>query len=123
MRHSKGTEREARDAVLAFKLNETHGLEAFEIMGDIVNRAKRLHRIAERWCSEEMSDETSTRLTATEKGLEESIRNDALRLGLTVSFSGDPRGFVVKLHGPKGRHAWNTWGGESEGYGVGEPND
>ena len=37
-------------------------------------------------------------------------------IGTVPNFSGDPRGFVVKLHFPNG--ACNTWGGESSGFGV-----
>ncbi len=41
----------------------------------------------------------------------------ATRHGARADLSGDPRGYVVKLHLPSGR--WNTWGGQESGYGVG----
>jgi hypothetical protein len=37
-------------------------------------------------------------------------------LGIGVKFSGDPRGFCVKLMLKSGK--FNSWGGASEGYGV-----
>ena len=36
--------------------------------------------------------------------------------GVTADFSGDPRGYVVKLHLPSGKY--NTFGGLESGYGV-----
>lgn len=49
--------------------------------------------------------------------IEERVRALAAKNGATVNLSGDPRGYVVKLHLPSGRY--NTWGGPESGYGVG----
>ena len=37
--------------------------------------------------------------------------------GVTADFSGDPRGYVVKIHFPG--NEYNTWGGAESGYGIG----
>lgn len=47
-----------------------------------------------------------------------NISEIAKRFGLTVEFTGDPRGFCVKLHSPNG-DVYNTWGGPTSGYGIG----
>jgi hypothetical protein len=44
------------------------------------------------------------------------LRDRLTALGFSADFSGDPRGYVVKLHLPSG--AYNTWGGKESGYGV-----
>lgn len=84
-----------------------------------------LHTIAERQCSEEMSDAETARVEKREKLLESSITRIVTAYGGRVTFAGDPRGYVVKLHfEPKkgtpydGRKPANTWGGEEEGYGI-----
>jgi hypothetical protein len=50
----------------------------------------------------------------------ESVRKRVVEicgeLGIRPNFSGDPRGYTVKLHLPSGRY--NTWGGQEEGWGV-----
>jgi hypothetical protein len=54
-----------------------------------------------------------TKIETTIKNLIEQVH------GLRVEFSGDPRGFCVKLHLANGR-LYNTWGGSESGYGIGE---
>ncbi|MCZ8104006.1 MAG: hypothetical protein O9972_39695 [Burkholderiales bacterium] len=44
------------------------------------------------------------------------LQEIASRYGATVTISGDPRGYVVKLKLASGRH--NTWGGAADGWGV-----
>lgn len=80
----------------------------------IIRAAKVLSRIAENECN-----------GYSYKGMETRKRN-AMNListfaetnGLTCEFSGDPRGYVVKLHSNKPGF-YNTFGGRSAGYGIG----
>ena len=94
---------------------------AFEISESLVSKARSLGRIAERWCSEEMSDETSARVTKREERLEAEVRELCSEINVRPSFDGDPRGFAVKLHfGPDPvRQPGNTWGGCETGWGIG----
>lgn len=82
---------------------------------DLVRFAKAHGRIQEHACMDELSDAMKTE----EKNLEETIREIANRNGLRPNFSGDPRGFTVKLHPIKGESIGNTWGGDSMGWGIG----
>lgn len=129
----KTKERDRHIAALignGFLLSEIHSL---------LRKAKSLSGIAERQCSEEMSPEETARVEKREAFLERSIakivstRN--ARVGKTadevekliggeeglgrvsVTFDGDPRGYVVKLHLPDG--AYNTLGGRETGWGIG----
>lgn len=61
--------------------------------------------------------ETVPRIAVRADRIEDRIDEHARDRGATATFSGDPRGYVVKLHLPSGRH--NTWGGKEEGYGIG----
>lgn len=56
---------------------------------------------------------TMARIEASEKAL----RAWAKRHGVALRLGGDPRGFTVKVMMPR-TGAYNTWGGESEGFGV-----
>jgi len=101
------------------------GTDTWGDAGKLLRAARGLSRIAERQCSEEMSDESRALVEAREKGLEKSITALAAVYGAKVTFDGDPRGYVVKLHfEPKkgvpydGRKPANTWGGEESGYGI-----
>ncbi len=99
-----------------------NGFTAFEIEV-LIRHAKALHHIAERQCSEEMSDEEVTKVNKREANIEKqileivSIRNQRQGDRVAVGFDGDPRGYVVKLHLPDGRY--NTWGGKEVGWGIG----
>lgn len=124
MRHGKETIKEAnaliesmrRAGVPAFQ-TDVFGLLGRAEIQDMINKAKRHHTLQERYCSEEMSDETRERCEGKEKGLERDIREIAAKFGLTAHFDGDPRGFTVKLHAPK-QKVGNTWGGAETGYGI-----
>jgi hypothetical protein len=87
----------------------------------LVRAAKELGRIAERQCSEEMSEREAARVERRERKLETLVRVRCDKLRIHATFSGDPRGFVVKLHfgpDPK-RQPGNTWGGPETGWGIG----
>jgi hypothetical protein len=87
----------------------------------LVRAAKELNRIAERQCSEEMSEREAARVERREKRLEQIVNAHCAALGVRAEFSGDPRGYVVKLHfGPDpDRQPGNTWGGSETGWGIG----
>lgn len=82
--------------------------------------ARAYARIQERWCSEDMSGTPGLQasLEKKEKTLEEHIRKIAHELpGVQgVKFTGDPRGFCVRLLLTNGKY--NTWGGVEDGWGI-----
>jgi hypothetical protein len=53
-----------------------------------------------------------------EKNLETRIGDIATKYGLKAEFTGDPRGYVVKLH-TSDNSVHNTAGGSEAGYGIG----
>lgn len=61
----------------------------------------------------------------TEQRIENRVKAHCAALGIKVVFNGDPRGYPIKLHfGPRAGEAqqpFNTWGGASDGWGVGAP--
>lgn len=71
-------------------------------------KAKQYATIQERWCSEEMTDETTARLEKREANIEKWFITTLQPFGITPDFSGDPRGAVVKLKLPSGRT--DDWG-------------
>jgi len=81
----------------------------------LVRHAKALHRLYEHRCNRE--------LTLAEQGIEIRHERWVARLCATVEikakFNGDPRGFPVKLHFGGDDQPYNTWGGASEGWGIG----
>lgn len=68
---------------------------------DYVNRRQAEHAA---WCEKRSAQ------------LERRIAEVCAELGCSVSFSGDPRGYTVRLHLPSARG--NTWGGDTYGWGV-----
>ncbi len=75
----------------------------------LLTLAKRHARLQETACNRQVAENHDARCEAAIAALCETI-------GCTVQFSGDPRGYTVKLHLPSGRY--NTWGGFESGYGV-----
>jgi len=73
-------------------------------------------RIQESRCSEEMSERATARLERREAQIERRIGHLAAYIGCGVKFTGDPRGYCVRLILPDGRY--NTWGGAEDGWGV-----
>lgn len=80
---------------------------------NMVKLARQHHMIAEAECNGELSQWKLTR----RKTIERMITEIAKENGLTVTFSGDPRGFTVKLHSDK-PGLYNTFGGQESGYGI-----
>lgn len=87
----------------------------------LVRAAKALSHIAELQCSVEMSERTAALVELREKHLQSQVHHNCAAIGVTATFSGDPRGYVVKLHfGPDAkRQPGNTWGGTEVGWGIG----
>ncbi len=59
------------------------------------------------------------RMESRERNIEKRVTEIAQSIGLKATFDGDPRGYTVKLHAPKGNF-YNTWGGAETGYGIGD---
>jgi hypothetical protein len=85
------------------------------------------HRIQELRCNEPMTERQERRIDRLEGSIEARARAivDAFpplasgkRLGLT--FTGDPRGFTIRVVVPDAPHEGNTWGRGGE-FGVGAP--
>ena len=72
----------------------------------LVRAVRRYATIQERWCNEEMSDDTTARLERAEQRLQNRITTYAWALPdhdsgpWRVRFDGDPRGYVVTLVAP-----------------------
>lgn len=80
-----------------------------EIADRLITLGRRYHRIQERWCNEEMDDETTTRVEGRERGIEAEVREIVTKLGLQgVDLDGDPRGATIKLLCPDGYY--DDWG-------------
>lgn len=81
------------------------------ILDGMLRNAVSYQRLSELSCNQELT----TRQKSRARSLEAAIRAGAASLGLGVTFTGDPRGFVVKLQFPDG--ASNTCG--NDGWGIG----
>jgi len=91
--------RRVQDALLA-RVGWTNGISS--TTDQLVRAARRYSTIQERWCSEEMSEDTTARLEKRESALEERIASLVQDLPKhdgpwAVRFDGDPRGYVVTL--------------------------
>jgi len=75
--------------------------------------ARQHHSLKERDCNQGLN----LRELDTEARIEEEIRKLLKSYEIKVRFTGDPRGFTVKMYLPKTKR-WNTWGGKEEGYGI-----
>jgi len=121
MRFSDKTKLEAYEAQKAFDLWQFEQKDKdFDPLYDlctIVRLAKTYNLIQERACN----GQEGPRDEAREKSIERQVSGLAGRYGLAARFSGDPRGYCIKLcvTGKK-KPVYNTWGGASEGYGVGK---
>ena len=81
------------------------------ILDSLLRNARSYQRLSELSCNQELTKRENARALSLEK----TMREQAASLGLGITFSGDPRGFVVKLQFPDG--ASNTWG--QDGWGIG----
>ena len=104
---------------LAYKLNPAIGTtrKIAETCSLIARHEKTLQRIAETWCSVEMSEKEEERLTKREEQLERRVSDLVASLPETdsgpfgVTFQGDPRGCIVKLTAPEPwTSLYDDWG-------------
>ncbi len=86
----------------------------------LLRLAREYTRIQERWCNEDMSSRPGLedKVKAREAKLKQDIRALATQLPITkgVKFTGDPRGFCVRILRKDDRY--NTWGGVEDGWGI-----
>lgn len=101
MSTSKGRDLAAR---LAPAIGYTRAID--ETCSLIARHATSYERIQQRWCNDEMSDAETARVEAREARLERRIADLVADLPATddgpwsVTFEGDPRGYVVKITAP-----------------------
>jgi hypothetical protein len=79
----------------------------------ILRAATTLERIATAQCNRDLTRREERQDAAAERRVERICEKYP---GVTPDFSGDPRGYTLKLHLPNGQY--NTWGGAPVGYGV-----
>ena len=107
------------DRAFANELSEAAGhLITPSMIHDLRRFAKAYARIQMRWCNDNMSDMERARVEKREVSLEALIRDCAASIpGVkSVLFTGDTRGYTVRLMLESGR--FNTWGGAESGWGV-----
>mgnify|MGYP001572816579 CR=1 FL=1 len=75
---------------------------------DVIRAAHSLHSLAEVECN--------TGLSPRQEKRKEKLQALILELLPTAKFSGDPRGYCVKIGLKSGRY--NTWGGKECGWGI-----
>lgn len=63
-----------------------------------------------------LQDKWDARIERETARVERLITAICTPLGIVPDFTGDPRGYTVKLHLPSGSH--NTMGGRESGYGI-----
>jgi ribosomal protein S2 len=100
-----------QDAQLAGSMLNTSDIE------NLVDRLHRyettLHRIAEIWCSVELTEKQAARLEEKESRIEKKVQGIAELLRFKVHTQGDPRGGTIRFTLPSGRsNNWDqeTWG-------------
>lgn len=86
-----------------------------DTLKSLLKWARNHGKLQEIACSDELRYEWAEKRT---EQVEKTLTKLATKLNLGITFNGDPRGFTIKLHFPKTK-AWNTWGGEETGYGIG----
>jgi hypothetical protein len=84
---------------------------SFAMSFELLALARRLNRYNETECNYGLTDRQQKNVDRLEKRVREM-----LPASIGVTFNGDPRGYAVKLHFPS--KVYNTWGGESEGWGI-----
>lgn len=115
------TKTQERDAFVSM-LTEEVGSDAPELAEKLIRWGRQLCRIQERQCNGHQTwdgrwdEEAAKRDEKREEGIQARVTKALAPYGITPNFSGDPRGYTLKLILPSGK--WNTWGGEEEGYGV-----
>lgn len=98
-------------AVMLARASDTPTFQFLDSFRRLLSAARSYQRLAETACSRELTPREEIRV----KHLESRMTQHARELGCGVTFSGDPRGYVVKLQLPSG--ASNTLG--NDGWGIG----
>lgn len=98
-------------AVLLARASDTPTFQLLDSFRRLLRAARTYQRLAETACNRELTPRES----ASVERLEKRLTQHARELGCGVTFSGDPRGYVVKLQLPSG--ASNTLG--NDGWGIG----
>lgn len=118
MRYSQDTKNQANELIRCYyKMNLQSTPNLFDCVEDIcqmIRLAKEHHTIQEHDCN----GTKTSRMEKREFTIERQIKEIGIKLNLAPHFSGDPRGYTVKLHHSSG-NLWNTWGGRETGYGIG----
>ena len=100
-----------QDTLLFVEVIVRHGGTA-DVARRLMRYARTHGRLAETACNRELTPREEKQDGLTERHISEL----AATVGAAAKFSGDPRGYTVKLAWKDGAH--NTWGGASEGWGV-----
>ncbi len=78
----------------------------------LLKLARQHHSLQERYCNNGWTEQEEK----TQNRVESTIREILKPYEIRAKFTGDPRGFTVKLFLKSGKY--NTWGGSCEGYGI-----
>lgn len=104
--------------------------ETVHAAGQLLRLARKYQRLAEEECdgpgdyihripyprAGKILDQWQAGLEKRQEATAAKIRALCTEWSLPVDLGGDPRGYCVKVHFPDGKG--NTWGGDSEGWGV-----
>jgi hypothetical protein len=91
-----------------------------EICSLIARLARTHHRLQEEQCNRELSEQELARETQIERRIQELVAQlppTTSGKRVTAKFTGDPRGYTVRIVVPDDPHGGNTWGRGGE-YGV-----
>jgi hypothetical protein len=103
---TKAQEKEREEFHVTMK-TEFPAAYTHDVVRELLRLAKRHGQLQEKACNEQVPE-------GHDKGCEDAITSLCNALGVpAVLFSGDPRGYTVKLKLPSGRS--NHWGGETWG--------
>lgn len=98
-----------------YQIPNLYDHESIEALDELISLARAHHNLAEHECNGDLTKRQEKRCQAIEARV---LKLSAL-FSLKADFSGDPRGYTVKLHAPTGT-MYNTFGGQESGYGIGE---
>ena len=82
---------------------------------DVESAARRLHKLYESACSDDLGTEGNADRNGRIKELEERLERAFKLAGLGLYLNGDPRGNPVGILTPK-TGKYNTWGGAEAGW-------
>lgn len=99
-------------ATFAAHLTTAAGRPAGKEAAELIRLAATHQRLRVESCNRELTEREEKRLENTRK----KITDISAACNCEARCGGDPRGYTVKLVMPHG--AYNTWGGEEEGYGI-----